>query len=364
MGKQELNSFLYRRIGKPFFFTQDPEKVHIFFIKVGKLLGSNKAAKKLVSALYNFQDNSLSQNLLGTKFKNPVGLSAGFDKNAEMISVMGDVGFGFSEVGSITSLACSGNKGIRLKRIPEKKAIWVNMGLNNYGVDEISSRLKGKSFDIPYGINVAKTNCKETANPDIAIKDYLDSLKKINLLKNSYVTLNISCPNAFGGQPFTDPSLFERLMNSISKINIKKPMLVKLSPDLDKKIIDKLYKIALHYKVAGFICSNLTKDKSEKSGGYSGKSVYNKSNELISYLYSKLKKDKLNKKLIIVGAGGIFNAEDAYEKIKLGASLVQLITGMIYEGPQLIGQINKGLVHLLKRDRYKNISEAVGKDSN
>ncbi|MFH0926668.1 MAG: quinone-dependent dihydroorotate dehydrogenase, partial [bacterium] len=161
------------------------------------------------------------------------------------------------------------------------------------------------------------------------------------------------CPNAFGGQPFSDPKKLDQLLTYIDQIYTKKPIFIKMPPDLTEKQVDGILEVVKKHKIAGFICSNLT--KKDKNGGLSGKSVEELANKQIKYIYQKTRS-----KYIIIGTGGIFSAEDAYRKIKLGASLVQLITGMIYEGPQLIGEINKGLVKLLKKDGYTNISQAVG----
>ena len=355
--RNDLNKFVYTNIVKKICFEFDAEKTHNFFIKFGKILGSSALIKKITSAAFNYQNELLEQDILGIKFTNPVGLSAGFDKNAELLGILGDVGFGFAEVGSVTARSCKGNSGVRLKRIPEKRSIFVNFGLNNKGANKIHSKLKSKKYEIPFGVSIAKTNCKETADPEIAVKDYVYSIKKFKDV-GQYITINISCPNAYGGQPFSNPELYNKLLKEVSKLKISKPLFVKLSPDLDKNTIDKIIKISNRHKIiSGFICSNLTKKGLAKSGGFSGKIVADKANELLAYAYKKTKG-----KYILMGVGGIFSAEDAYKKIKLGANLVQLITGMIYEGPNLISEINRGLVNLLKKDGYSNIGEAVGAD--
>ena len=352
--KSRFNNASYF-ILKKILFCFSPEKVHHFFLKMGKIFCKFDFMKKILSFMFSYEHHSLEQTLFGIKFINPVGLSAGFDKNAELIGIMNCVGFGFSEVGSVTALPCAGNSGIRLKRITDKKSIWVNMGLNNEGALKIRDKLKGKKFSIPFGINVAKTNCVETVNPEIGLKDYIYSLKSLRNLGN-YFTINISCPNAFGGQPFSNPELYEKLLYEIDKLKIKKPIFVKLSPDLSKRQIDLLFDISLKHNISGFVCSNLT--KCNEHGGYSGKIVEDKSNILLSYLYGKTKKS--GRKYVLIGSGGIFSAEDAYKKIKLGANLVELITGMIYKGPGLIGEINYSIVKLLEKDGFRNVSEAVG----
>ncbi|MBP7708706.1 quinone-dependent dihydroorotate dehydrogenase [Candidatus Pacearchaeota archaeon] len=360
MGRKIINAFNRSsyKIVKNIAFKFDPENVHNFFIRTGKRLQSNKVSRRVLRAFFSYKNRKLEQNLGGIRFANPVGLSAGFDKNAEIINTISDVGFGFSEVGSITAKACKGNDGVRLRRLPEKKSLWVNFGLNNDGADKIARRLQGKKFSIPVGISVAKTNCKETVDLEVGVEDYLYTLKTFNFLNiGEYFTINISCPNAYGGLPFTQPKYYEALLKKLIKLKIRRPLFVKFSPDLDKKNIDAIIKISEKYKIDGFICANLTKQHKFGKGGLSGKAVDKLSDWLISYVHKKTKGEK-----IIIGVGGVFSAEDAYRKIKLGANLVQLIAGMIYNGPGVISEINYNLVKLLEKDGYKNISEAVGKN--
>ncbi len=358
--RNKVNRIIYSNIIRPICFKFDSERIHNLFILFGRFLGSNILTKKATSLTFNYQNKRLEQTIKGVKFRNPVGLSAGFDKNAEIINIMEDVGFGFVEVGSITAKQCTGNPGKRIDRIVEKKSLWINLGLNNFGADKIYNKLRDEEYRIPVGISIAKTNCKETADADIGIKDYLYSLKKLNSL-GDYFTINISCPNSYGGQPFSDSKSYERLLKEIDKLKISKPIFVKLSPDLGRKNIDSIIKISEKHRVDGFVISNLTKKHSLGNGGLSGKVLEKKANELLSYVYNRTRKSR--KKFILIGVGGIFSAEDAYKKIKLGANLVQLITGMIYEGPSLIGEINYELTILLRKEGYRKISEAVGKEA-
>lgn len=355
--RNKVNAYLYQKILKKIFFMFDAEFMHKTFIKFGRFLGSNIFTKSFIRLHYGYSNRMLNQRLIGIDFENPVGLSAGFDKNGEIIRVISDVGFGFSEIGSVTALKCEGNKGKRLERIPERKSLWVHLGLNNNGCDEIVNRLKGKRYGIPVGVSIAKTNCKETADDKIGIKDYIYSLKKFNTLGiGEYYVLNISCPNAYGGEPFSRAKAYENLLKESDKLDIKKPIFVKLSPDLNKKNIDEIIRISKKHNISGFIVSNLTKKHKIGKGGLSGKVIDKESDEMLSYIYKKTKG-----KYLLIGVGGIFSAEDAYRKIKLGANLVELITGMIYQGPGLISEINQGLVELLRKDGYRNIGEAVGK---
>ena len=357
---------LYKYFLRQIYFMKDPEKVHDNIINFGNSLGSNRILRRLVRLAFNYENNMLHQKILGINFKNPVGLAAGFDKNGYLTKIIPTVGFGFMEIGSITGEKCEGNKKPRLWRLKKSKALVVNYGLVNNGCDEIHSRLSKEKFEIPIGINIAKTNSMHCISTEDGIKDYMKSLKKFQNLGN-YFTINISCPNAFGGQPFNEKSKLDLLLNEIDKIETKKPIFLKISGDLSFKEIDDIVSVSNKHKVNGFILINLTKKRDNKKildkdipekGGISGKVEEDLSNKIIEYVYKKTKG-----RYVIIGVGGIFSAEDAYIKIKLGASLVQLITGMVYEGPQLISEINYGLVKLLKKDGFKNISEAVGVDS-
>jgi dihydroorotate dehydrogenase len=225
--------------------------------------------------------------------------------------------------------------------------------------------LKNKKFGLPVGINIAKTNCRETVDIKTAISDYFKAYEAFRST-GDYVTINISCPNAYGGEPFTDGAKLDALLEKIMSVPKIKPIFLKISPDLSKRETDEVIAVALRLKIDGFVCTNLTKNRNNKNivdkfvpekGGFSGKVLDNLSDDLIRYVYKKT-----GGRSVIIGSGGVFSAEDAYRKIKAGTSLIELITGMIYEGPQLMSDINLGLVKLLQKDGYENISEAVGKE--
>lgn len=349
--------FLYTNILKRVYFLMDPEEIHDSMTAVGQTLGSNSITRWLTSLFFNYSHPALGQNILGIKFKNPVGLAAGFDKDALLTDILPSVGFGFEEVGSITGEKCSGNPKPRLWRLKKDKSLIVYYGLKNNGCEKISERLKNKSFSIPIGTSIAKTNCADTVDTDKGIADYVKAFKAFAKI-GAYFTINISCPNAYGGLPFTDAGRLDKLLIQTDKIPTRKPIFLKMSPDLTDKELDGIIAVSKKHKVQGFVCTNLTKNpKIAEKGGLSGKLVENLANNLIKKVYQKTEG-----KYVIIGVGGVFSAEDAYKKIKLGASLIQLITGMIFEGPQLIGEINRGLVKLLKQDGYTGISEAIGSD--
>ncbi|OGD85408.1 dihydroorotate dehydrogenase (quinone) [Candidatus Curtissbacteria bacterium RBG_13_35_7] len=364
--RNKILRFGYKYLLKPIFFLSDPEKVHDHMVLFGETLGKSVVTQRLTSLLFNYSNKKLEQKILGIKFINPIGLGAGFDKNAQLIDILPGVGFGFMEVGSITGEPCKGNPKPRLWRLKKSKSLVVNYGLKNDGCLEIAKRLKRKKFQIPVGTSIAKTNDRKTVTVEAGINDYVKACKQFTDI-GTYFTINISCPNAYGGQPFTESKRLDKLLAKIDKIATKKPLFLKLSPDLSNNEIDDIIKVGQKHKVDGFICCNLSKMRKNekikeknipKDGGISGKAIEDLTNDLIAYVYKKTKG-----KFIIIGLGGVFSCEDAYKKIRLGASLVQLITGMIYEGPQVIGEINRGLVKLLEKDGYSNISEAIGVDN-
>jgi dihydroorotate dehydrogenase len=361
--RNQVIHFVYQKVLKRAFFIQDPEKVHDHMVRVGKLLGKNSICKHIINLLFGFSHPILSQSLLGLRFNNPIGLSAGFDKNAELLDIMPSVGFGFEEVGSITGKPCEGNPKPRLWRLKKTKSLLVYYGLKNDGAAVISKRLMNKKFRFPVGISIAKTNNEETCDAATGVKDYLTAYKAFKNI-GDYYTINISCPNTFGGQPFTNPKLLNVLLSEMDSLPKTKPIFIKLSPDLSESEVDAILRIADQYDIDGFVISNLTKNRQNPAikdtievpqGGMSGKAVQNLADEMISYVYKKTRG-----RYVIIGCGGVFTAEDAYKKIKLGSSLIQMITGMIFEGPQVISEINRGLVQLLKKDGYTNISQAIG----
>ena len=363
---------IYKGILKPILFMFDPEDVHDHIIKIGNYLGKYKLTRKITSCLFNYNNSKLEQNILGITFRNPIGLAAGFDKNGELTQILGSVGFGFAEIGSITGEVCNGNPKPRLWRLKKSRSLAVNYGLKNDGAEILSKKLLDRKFDIPIGINIAKTNSIETVDDKVGIEDYF---KTYNLFSDqgSFVVINISCPNAYGGQPFTDENRLNLLLAKLSSIPKRKPVFIKISPDITKENLENIIELAYIYKLDGFICTNLTKNRKNKKildkevpqvGGLSGKVVEDLSLQSIKYIYKKIStEEKYKNKFIIIGLGGVFCASDVFEKIKAGASLVELITGMIYEGPELISEINYELVKLLDKNGFNNIKEAIGKDS-
>ncbi|MEI8130547.1 MAG: quinone-dependent dihydroorotate dehydrogenase [bacterium] len=360
---------MYTKIIKPILFRFDPEHVHDFFVATGRVLGATALTRGLVSMFCRYENPMLETTVSGIHFKNPIGLAAGFDKDVQLTSVMPAVGFGYMEVGAVTRHPYEGNKGLRLARLPADQSLIVYYGLKNIGAVEIEKKLKKLSFSFPVGLNIAKTNRADIMG-EKSVEDYVETYRMLGKYF-AYVTINVSCPNAQDGCTFQDPAMLDDLLGAYAKEEKVCPIFLKISSHLSEQEIDAILAVVEKYSfIDGFITGNLSKRrdildlKSDKArldlipaGGISGKPVQELTTNEIRYIYQKTKG-----KYVIIGLGGVFTAEDAYEKIKAGASLVQIITGLIYGGPTTVKDINKGLVALLKRDGYKNIAEAVGKE--
>lgn len=364
---KKLVKFIYKKFLKPILFTQDPDDVHDGALRFGNFWGKFRVLRWVTRKTLSFQDPSLEQEILGINFRNPVGLAAGFDKNGDMVKILPHLGFGFASIGSITWKPYEGNPRPWSYRLPEIKSLLINYGLKNIGAEKILDKVENNREEgFVVGISVAKTNSKETADLQKGIEDYFNTIKILNEREvGDFVEINISCPNTFGGEPFTDTESLAKLLDKIGELKIEKPIFLKMPINLSWADFQELLDIAVIKGVSGIVIGNCSKDRETLkeigkipdniAGSLSGKPTEELSNKLISKTY-----EKYGDKFVIIGVGGIFSANDAYEKIKRGASLVQLITGMIYEGPQLIGEINQGLVRLLHEDGYKKIEEAVG----
>lgn len=361
-----LTGSIYQRIAKPLMFRRSPDAVHIYTVKVGEFVQKNALLRHLIHWAWAYQNETvLAQDLAGIHFKNPVGLSAGFDKNIQLAPLMRAVGFGFITGGSVTNRYCAGNPRPWFHRLPEQKSLVVYAGLANDGSQAIHKRLRNTKLpaDLPLNISVARTNDDKTVRDEDGIKDYLDCLKRLDN-SSQMLEINISCPNTFGGEPFNKPARLNRLLKGVDELKLKAPVFVKMPSDLKWPEFAKLLDVIIKHNIKGVTISNLQKDRSgidldpAIKGNLSGLPVQAASDQLIRQTYRAY-----GQKLIIIGVGGIFSAEDAYRKIKLGASLVGLITGIIYQGPQLVGDINCKLVELLASDGYQSIQDAIGSEA-
>jgi dihydroorotate dehydrogenase len=354
------------KIIRPILFKLDPETAHGLMIKLGRTV-NGIGLTGLVSEFFKFEDRRLETEIFGTKFKNPVGLAAGFDKQASILDLLGALGFGHLQVGDTSALPWPGNPKPRLFRLAKDNALINRMGQNNKGAEFIALRLAGKKAVVPLLVSIVKT-------PDInilgdkAVEDFVAGFKKLYPMAAMSV-LNVSCPNTAEGKTFEDPVALKILLDEIVKakagMGLQKPVLVKISPDVNFEELDRILEVCEAHKIDGYILTNTAKFRGGLQtppsvieqigkGGLSGRPLRAKATELVRHAYKQLKRPCL------VGLGGIDSAEAAYERIKAGASLIQVYTGLIYEGPGLVKKINKGLVKLLERDGFKNISEAVG----
>lgn len=361
---------MYEKILKPIFFRIDPERIHDFFIWFGGLLGSNQFTRGIVASICDYEHPSLATRVAGIDFKNPVGLGAGFDKDARLTKIIPAVGFGFMEVGAITHFPYEGNRGLRCLRLPDDHSLIVYYGLKNTGAEAIEKRLKKMKFRFPVGVNIAKTN-RADIKGEKSIEDYVETYKMLSHYF-AYATLNVSCPNAQDGVLFQDPAMLETLLAAIAKEKKTCPVFLKISTHLSMEEVDAIIAVVEKYPlVDGFIIGNLAKDRSSlrlrsrqeqldviPEGGISGAPIRVLSTEMVRHIYRAT-----DGRYVLIGVGGVFTAEDAYEKIKAGASLVQLVTGLIYEGPLMVKRINRGLVKLLERDGYATVADAVGKSA-
>ena len=334
-------------------FKLDPELAHTLAIK---------ALKFNYNPINNIpKDSSIETIIFGKKIFNPVGIAAGFDKDAEVYNSLFRLGFGFVEVGTITPLKQYGNPKPRVFRLEEDEALINRLGFNNSGADIISSRIKSNLPNGLFGINIGPN--KNTKN---RLEDYLIGLRKFHVL-GDYLTINISSPNTENLRSFHNQNELDELLNAIQeeKQTLKSdiPIAVKISPDIDEINIEQIAELLIKYNIAAVIISNTTDrnrgnlkniNKLEK-GGLSGKPLEKKSNIFINRFY-KILKDKI----IIIGVGGVDSGKSAYEKIINGASLIQLYTGMVYKGPNVASKISNELIDILKKEGIKNISEAIG----
>ena len=360
---------------RPLIFLMEPEQAHYSLKRMGVLLGSNPVTKWLTALLMDYNHKSLAITVDGIDYRNPVGLSAGFDKDGELTKIYPSIGFGLAELGSFTGEICPGNPGKRLFRMIKSKAIVVWYGLNNEGSETISKRLAGEDFGrLRVGINAANSNLTPEFDLEMSINDYLKTMKLFKDI-GDYYDVNISCPNTQDGEPFVDKKNLDALLTRINE-EIRpisdKPIYVKLAADMTLDEIDIIVDGCIEHGMDGVVCTNLAKPQyntehrpeeyptvdgrlPKGKGAMSGLPLQRISTNVIRHVYRRTRG-----KITIIGVGGIFTAKDAYEKITSGASLLHMITTMIFDGPQNINEINRGLVKLLKKDGFETMAEAVG----
>lgn len=344
-------------------FLLDPERAHVLAME--SLAACEMLLSRCGRAPAPPRDTRLEQRLWNIDFPNPIGLAAGFDKNARAPHVWPLLGFGFAELGTVTALPQPGNDRPRMFRYPAQRAVVNRLGFNNAGARAVAQRLaelrRRVPWSTPIGINIGKSRA---AGINDAAADYLASFRALHELAD-YIVVNVSSPNTPGLRELQDSDRLRALLDTLMRENsaggVPRPILVKVAPDLTDEGLAAVVEVARETGVSGLVATNTTldhsavADHSPESGGLSGAPLRTRSTAVIRFLYELAGRD-----LPIIGVGGVASAEDAYEKIRAGASLVQLYTGMIYEGPGLARSINRRLPELLQRDGYAHLREAVG----
>ena len=341
---------MYKSLIRPIFFSFDPEKIHHFTFSLIKTASKIPGIPNLFRSLYQVKDSRLEREVFGLKFPNPVGLAAGFDKEAKLYNELSNFGFGFIEIGTITPKAQVGNPKKRLFRLKEDNAIINRMGFNNQGVEAAIENLKNKRSNLIVGGNIGKNT---DTKPEDYTADYEVCFKALHPYVD-YFVVNVSCPNVGSHAKLQDKGYLLELLGTLKELNnkeaVQKPIVLKIAPDLNNEQLDEIIEVVAETKIDGVIASNTsvnrdnlkaTKEQLEAigNGGVSGKPVADKSTAVIKYL-----SDHSNKAFPIIGVGGIHSAQDALDKINAGATLVQVYTGFIYEGPKLVKDINKAIL--------------------
>lgn len=341
---------MYKLLIRPVLFLVDPEKIHHFVFRFLKWSGKVPGVKSILRLLYCFEDKRLERKILGITFSNPVGLAAGFDKDAMLIEEAACLGFGFVEIGTLTPRPQPGNDKPRLFRLPADQALINRMGFNNRGVVEAVERLRNRKSSIVVGGNIGKNKLTENEN---AIDDYRSCFEAL-YEHVDYFVVNVSSPNTPGLRALQEKEPLRKLLANVKALSLSKPkpkpILLKIAPDLTNEQLDDVIEIVKETSTDGIIATNTTisreglatdKNTLERigSGGLSGKPLTVRATEVIRYLRSGL-----GPQFPIVGVGGIMNETDALEKLRAGADLIQLYSGFIYEGPALIKRINKAIL--------------------
>ncbi|HZD39950.1 MAG TPA: quinone-dependent dihydroorotate dehydrogenase [Terriglobales bacterium] len=360
---------LYKSIVRPLLFRGDPEQTHE---KTLTVLAKLTPFERLLERHFAVRDERLHVRLGSLLFSNPVGLAGGFDKNGVAIKTMAGFGFGFIEIGAVTAMAQPGNPKPRLYRLPEDQALINRLGFNNEGAQVIADRLRRLRLNgcprIPLGINIGRSKIVETEN---AVADFLSAFDQLYSY-GDFFTLNVSSPNTPQLRDLQDKSLLSGLLDAVQEKNRElasrsghsmKPVFVKIAPDMELAQADDIVQAVMAKGINGIVATNATAflremlvSANKEPGGLSGKPLRPLATSFVRHLYRAS-----GGELPIIGVGGIFTAEDAYEKIKAGASAVQIYTGFVYEGPGAVKRINQGLLRLLDRDGYTSITEAVGR---
>ncbi|HLW19040.1 MAG TPA: quinone-dependent dihydroorotate dehydrogenase [Cyclobacteriaceae bacterium] len=352
---------MYKTLLKPFLFKKNPEDAHYLTFSMIRSTFNLPGVKAIIKKIYHYEDRLLEREVFGLRFKNPVGLAAGLDKDAALVDELAMLGFGFIEIGTLTPKPQAGNPKPRLFRLPGDQALMNRMGFNNGGVQKAAERLRNRKSNVLIGGNIGKN--KDTPNEE-AISDYLICLEALHPYVD-YFVVNVSSPNTPNLRDLQEKEPLKKLLYAVKAANEQKekpkPILLKIAPDLTNGQLDDIIEIVQETKLDGVIATNTTVDYSvivkEKeqvaqiaSGGVSGKPLKSRSTEVIRYL-----SENSGQSFPIIGVGGIFSAEDAIEKLEAGASLVQIYSGLIYEGPEIMMKIKKGLTRYYKNRDFPKL---------
>jgi dihydroorotate dehydrogenase (fumarate)/dihydroorotate dehydrogenase len=365
---------MYESVIRPLLFRCDPEQVHNLSVRCCELAGESEWALDQLRRAYGFEDPRLNCDVAGIRFANPLGLAAGYDKNARGVAALAAMGFGHVEIGSVSAYPSAGNPKPRLFRLIEDEGVIVHYGLPNDGADVVRRRLLGRTFGAPVGVNIVKTN--DPARPATDEEVFSDYERSMRTLRDcgDYFCLNLSCPNTADGRDFfADVSRVDALLTRVATTHPPRPVFLKLKPTDDAGYLRELIDVATRFPfVSGFQINlppgkpselhlHASKDFLARSpGAISGRPIEPIINRCLATLSRALGPQRT--RFAIIAAGGVFSAEDAYRKLRLGASLVQLYTALIYRGPSIVRQILQDLTQLLTRDGFANVSQAVGAD--
>ena len=357
----------------PLIFLADSEPAHDFVLGVSAFLGKIPGVPSLLRACLRVSHPSLRTVVAGIGFENPIGLAAGFDHEAQMPRIVDAIGFGFQSVGTVTNGAYGGNPYPRIKRLVKSRTMLVYKGFKSTGMSAVLARLKGETWHVPIGISIGRTNPLKEYTYPVAIADIVEGFTKAqdSGVPFSYFELNISCPNMLHEISFYEPEHLFPLLEAVCNLKLQKPLFIKMPIGLSDEATKTLLDTILKFPVAAMIFGNLQIDRANPAfdkeelstlakypGNWSGAPCKERSDYLVKLAFNHVKG-----RLAVVGCGGVFNAEDAYRKIRNGASLVQLVTATVFEGPQIPAEICAGLPALLARDGFKHVAEAVGEDA-
>ena len=344
-------------IARPVLFRLPAETAHTLVYEGLRIAQHTPVTNRFARALA-VDDERLTTSAFGLDFPNPVGVAAGFDKNSEVVPALQSLGFGFVEVGGVTAEAQAGNPRPRLFRLREDRALVNRMGLNNDGADVVGARLRETQVDIPVGVNIAKS---EHVSPEAAPTDYLHTYEQV-AAGGDFFVVNVSCPNSQGFEELQNRETMAAIFEVLTDAGAS-PLLVKLSPDLPEPAVEDALDLVTEFDLDGVVATNTSTERPEslgspnraETGGLSGAPIEDRATEMVRFVAKRTD-------VPVVGVGGVASAAGAYRKIRAGASLVQLYTGLVYEGPTLARDINRGLLDLLIQDGFDSVEDAVGAD--